>query len=52
MIQEQANGLAVGRRTRQQHQRDLPVIILNPIALLTVDGSLQAAGALRWVPPT
>src|ERR1700683_3508032 len=43
MIQEQTNRWVSWRRTGQQQQGDLPVIKLNAIPFLTVDGSLQTA---------
>src|SRR5271157_64207 len=49
MIQEQAHGLPSWQRTSQQHQRNLPMIILNAIPSRRVDGSLQTARAMTQV---
>jgi len=49
MIQEQAHGLPSWQRTRQQHQRNLPMIKLNAIPSRRVDGSLQTARAMTQV---
>src|SRR6266705_3964 len=49
MIQKQTNRLAARRRTGQQPQRHLPVIELNAISGLKMDGSLQAAEAMTQV---
>src|SRR5712691_12578333 len=49
MIQKQTNRLTARRRSGQQQQRHLPVIELNSISGFTVDGSLQATGAMTQV---
>jgi hypothetical protein len=49
LIQEQTDRLASRWRTGQQQQGDLPVIKLQAIALLSVDGALQAAGTVAQV---
>src|SRR5260370_5787600 len=49
MVQEQMKRLTSWRRAGQQQQGDLPMIKLDAIAFLTVDGSLQAAGTMTQV---
>jgi len=49
MIEEQPHGLPSWQRTRQQHQRNLPMIKLHAIPSRRVDGSLQAARAMTQV---
>src|SRR5260370_26835292 len=49
MVQEQMKRLTSWRRAGQQQQGDLPMIQLDAIAFLTVDGSLQAAGTMTQV---